>query len=122
MDQQEHHQMTLEATHASGAEEWFCPTCGRRFLMNWPPAYQKIVLDPGDEYAIHSGNKGGLAIGCEIRPAETAPAIEEPGDDLGTASAAEASEDENAPLAEELRPWLRWLKDAGLNDRLDESV
>ena len=49
MYEQEQHEMVLEATHPSGEEEWFCPTCGRRFLMRWPPAYEKIVLERGDE-------------------------------------------------------------------------
>jgi len=57
------HEMQLETTHSSGAEEWYCPTCGRRFLLNMPPDYRKIVLDAGDEYAIHSGSKGGLKMG-----------------------------------------------------------
>lgn len=61
--QTEQHQMQLEKTHSSGAEEWYCPTCGRRFLLHWPPNYEKIVLEAGDEYAIHSGGKGGLQIG-----------------------------------------------------------
>jgi hypothetical protein len=56
------HQMHLEKTHPSGAEEWYCPACGRRFLMQWPPKYKKIVMAAGDEYAIHSGGKGGLQI------------------------------------------------------------
>jgi len=56
----EQHEMRLETTGPTGAEEWFCPTCGRRFVMHWPPAYQKIVLEAGDEYAIHRGGKGGL--------------------------------------------------------------
>lgn len=60
---QEHHVMVLEKTYPSGTEEWYCPTCGRRFLMQWPPDYKKVVLDAGDEYAIHSGGKGGLVIG-----------------------------------------------------------
>lgn len=58
--QTEQHQMRLEKTHSSGAEEWYCPTCGRRFLLHWPPNYEKIILEAGDEYAIHSGGKGGL--------------------------------------------------------------
>ncbi len=57
------HHMELAATHPTGEEEWFCPTCGRRFLMHWPPAYKKVILDPGDESAIHSGGKGGVQIG-----------------------------------------------------------
>src|SRR5215207_533686 len=60
MSEQQRHEMVLETTHPSGAEEWYCPTCGRRFLLNWPPAYKKIVLNTGDELASHSGGKGGL--------------------------------------------------------------
>src|SRR5262245_23033894 len=60
MDQQEHHQMLLETTHNSGAEEWYCPTCGRRFLLRWPPSYEKVVIEPGDEFATHSGSKGDM--------------------------------------------------------------
>jgi hypothetical protein len=60
---QEHHQMNLIATHPSGAEEWHCPTCGRRFLMQWPPKYKKLVIESGDEYAIHSGSKGEAQLG-----------------------------------------------------------
>jgi len=57
------HEMQLKKTHPSGAEEWYCPSCGRRFLLQWPPAYKKIVLEVGDEYAIHNGGKGGLRMG-----------------------------------------------------------
>ncbi len=60
---QQNHEMQLETTHSSGAEEWYCPTCGRRFLLNMPPDYRKIILDAGDESAIHSGSKGGLVMG-----------------------------------------------------------
>jgi len=61
---QEHHQFVLEKTHRSGAEEWYCPTCGRRLLMSWPLEYKKIVLEPGDDYAVHTGAKGGLKMGA----------------------------------------------------------
>jgi hypothetical protein len=54
----ERHEMILEQTHAGGAEEWYCPTCGRRFLMQWPPNFKRIVLECGDENAIHTGSKG----------------------------------------------------------------
>lgn len=61
MSEQAYHEMVLDNTYPSGAEEWYCPTCGRRFLMQWPPAYNKVILDPGDETAIHSGGKGSQA-------------------------------------------------------------
>lgn len=71
------HHMLLETTHPSGAEEWFCPTCGRRFLMHWPPAYNKIVLEPGDEYAIHDGDKGGLHLHSpHVEPGDDSPAVD----------------------------------------------
>jgi hypothetical protein len=60
--QQEKHDMQLVSTDSSGAEEWYCPTCGRRFLLRWPPNYKKVVLEPGDEQAVHNGSKGGLRL------------------------------------------------------------
>ncbi|NTW97955.1 MAG: hypothetical protein HGB28_05325 [Oscillochloris sp.] len=59
MDTSTYHDMQLLVTHPSGAEEWFCPECGRRFLMHWPPTYRKMVLTPGDEAAVHRGGLGG---------------------------------------------------------------
>ena len=52
------HHMELLQIHNTGAEEWWCPTCERRFIIQWPPNYQKIILETGDEYAFHSCNKG----------------------------------------------------------------
>ncbi len=132
MDQQEHHEMVLETTHSSGAEEWYCPTCGRRFLMRWPPAYEKVILEPGDEFAAHSGSKGDM-----LRM--YAPDIIDQGDvsdddDLLTlrrAQPTEAADDSppvvrpagdeepgDIPITDELRPWLNWLGSA--DDSADE--
>ncbi|MCP4423261.1 MAG: hypothetical protein GY803_02085 [Chloroflexi bacterium] len=58
----EQHTMQLDKTHSSGAEEWHCPACSRRFVLQWAP-YKKVVLEKGDEYAAHSGGKGGLQMG-----------------------------------------------------------
>ena len=73
------HRMVLDKSYPSGAEEWYCPTCERRFVMQWPPKYKRIVLNNGDENANHSGGKGGLKIGVgQIQPSEeSAPPIEE---------------------------------------------
>lgn len=60
MSEQPRHEMILGITHPSGAEEWYCPTCGRRFTIQWPPEYKKIILNAGDELAIHTGGKGGV--------------------------------------------------------------
>jgi hypothetical protein len=55
--------MILNGQAESGAEEWVCPTCGRRMLLRWPPEYEKLVLDHGDDSAIHVGGKGGVQVG-----------------------------------------------------------
>ncbi len=70
--------MMLDKTYPTGAEEWYCPTCGRRFVMQWPPKYKRIILNNGDGHAAHSGGTGGLKMGgVEIRPSdETAPPTE----------------------------------------------
>jgi hypothetical protein len=55
--------MVLNGSTVSGDEEWVCPTCGRRLLLRWPPDYEKLVLEHGDDTAIHVGGKGGLQAG-----------------------------------------------------------
>lgn len=62
MDHQAHHDMQLQTTHASGAEEWVCPTCGRHLMVQWLPKFKRVVLYAGDELAIHNGSKGGLVL------------------------------------------------------------
>jgi hypothetical protein len=38
--------------------------------MRRPPAFEKIVLERGDEWAVHVGSTGGLQIGpMDARPA-----------------------------------------------------
>src|SRR5262249_45270303 len=98
MYEQESHEMVLETTHPSGAEEWVCHSCGRRFLMQWPPAYKKIVLVRGDEQAIHSGGKGGLRI-----------------------RATQMVQDDPA-LTDGLAPWLKGLQDIGLDGGMDQAA
>ena len=58
------HEMELTAAH-EGTEEWFCPVCGRRVLIEWHP-WRKVTLDPGDPTAAHSASKG-LRMSVEIR-------------------------------------------------------
>jgi len=131
MHEQEYHEMVLSATHPSGAEEWLCPTCGRRFLMRWPPSYQKIVLEAGDEYALHSGSKGDM-LRMMAPDIDAAP----PGDDLPAprnadppapplpAITRDAEDDRpgDVPLTDELRPWVKWLDgdQAGTSDQPDQ--
>ncbi|GAA1830681.1 hypothetical protein GCM10009735_78010 [Actinomadura chokoriensis] len=37
----------------SGTEEWACPDCGRRVLLDWAPHYRKSVVEPGDVRVSH---------------------------------------------------------------------
>ena len=73
LNQQEQHDLILEKTHDSGAEEWSCPTCGRKMLVQWDPSFKRIVLEKGNDMAIHNGSKGNINIG---QPAISQP--EEP--------------------------------------------
>src|SRR5580693_9731732 len=54
------HQMTRTRTLAQGVEEWSCAECSRRLLLRRPPKFEKVVLEPGDEWAAHVGATGGL--------------------------------------------------------------
>lgn len=108
MNNNQMHQMVLKKSH-SGAEEWICPECGRRILVEWPPEFRKIVLDEGDMSVAHSGSRGGLIMGTheiidfnvdqEAVPANTAE------NDI------DVDIDENR-----LDPWMRWLDANGFKD------
>ncbi len=101
MNDQSRHEMILETTHASGAEEWYCPTCGRRMTITWQP-WKKIILEPGDIYAAHGGSKGILSIGpLMINP------VNEPG------LLSEATPPVEDPY---LAPWARWLDGTNWDD------
>jgi hypothetical protein len=64
------HEMILQEAVSPDADEWFCPACGRRFLLRWPPNYEKVVLEQGDDRAVHVGGKGGVSIGVvDVAPA-----------------------------------------------------
>ena len=56
------HEMTRTRTLERGVEEWSCTECSRRLLLRRPPAFEKVVLDRGDEWAAHVGGGGGLRI------------------------------------------------------------
>lgn len=51
------HDMIMAEKQKDGWEEWHCPICGRRFRLCWPPNYKKVILEPGDETAVHTGIK-----------------------------------------------------------------
>jgi hypothetical protein len=87
------HEMVHKGIDQSGAEEWLCRECGRHFVIRWPPNYDRLVLDPGDESATHFGRKGDAV----IRHIQVSPASNEP----------PAAPDEDA--------WLRWLRENGMD-------
>jgi len=92
---EQQHEMVLEMTHPSGMQGWYCPTCGRRILLRVPPNSEMVIVEPGDQYARHSGSTGGLRIG----PVQ---AIQRDG------KCDEVSE-------ESLRPWIKALQKLDLN-------
>ncbi len=79
LQEPDQHQMDLEATYPSGAEEWYCPTCGRRFIMQWTPTYNMIVIEAGDEHASHSGSAAGSNTGAsQLAPVQGTQTGSEP--------------------------------------------
>ncbi|MEV4007880.1 hypothetical protein [Actinomadura sp. NPDC049753] len=55
------HELRRVQTGETGLEEWACPTCGRRLLLQWPPRYHKTIVEPGDERACHIGRSDDIA-------------------------------------------------------------
>jgi hypothetical protein len=88
------HEILVVNLYPSGSEEWLCPTCGRRFVVQWTPEYQCTVLNVGDENAIHNLSRGALVV----------------------ASAADHANDDR------LVPWIQWLRRIDLNRWLDEET
>jgi hypothetical protein len=97
-EQGESHEMVLEVVHPSGAEEWYCPTCGQRFLLKWPPFYNKIFLETGNLLAAHTGERA--ATGSD--EGASSPTVESFSTDQGES----VSEEERR-----LEPWLKWFEE-----------
>jgi hypothetical protein len=117
MFEQSTHTMELARTYVSGAEEWHCPTCGRRMIMQWPPKYKKIVLEPGDEQASHAGGTGGLQMGgAQIASAEDSLSTEEPRSGFARPLDDTTPDTEDSPAHEALSPWLRLFEGDEFNN------
>jgi hypothetical protein len=56
------HQMKICKVYETGAQEWLCLDCERRILVSWTPAFKRILLDPGDDRAVHTGSFGGIEL------------------------------------------------------------
>jgi hypothetical protein len=69
--------MTRTRTLERGVEEWSCTQCGRRLLFRGPPAFDKIVLERGDEWAAHVGAGHRPAVAAQAGTADPAALPEE---------------------------------------------
>jgi hypothetical protein len=107
MSEEVRHTMVRVNKNEDGVEEWRCPTCGRRFLMEWPPNYKRTILDPGDEAVIHVGGKGEMGMGLSMGETEV-----ENGNPMPAEEATSIDE-------QSLMPWLQWVQEINLEDRLD---
>ena len=66
------HEMTRTESPEPGVDEWSCTRCSRRLLLRRLPAFEKTVLERGDERAAHVGGTGGLQMAVmETRPARS---------------------------------------------------
>jgi hypothetical protein len=106
MNPGDQHQMVVMNTYPTGAQEWFCPTCGRHYILQWPPNYKRIILEEGDNEAVHAGGTVECILGQEdIQLAKPESDIlenhtgeDKPGAMIGL----------DDPY---LLPWLRWIGD-----------
>ena len=68
MSEQRQHEMVLETVHPSGAEEWLCPECGRRFVAQWEPQFKRVILVEGHDQIIHKGQAVSQLMGADSNP------------------------------------------------------
>lgn len=95
------HAMTLTTTHPSGAQEWECPICGRKFVMQLSPNFKRVILVEGDAYATHTTGTSELRM--------TAVQIARP------------TAEQNEIAAEQLDVWLDHINDIDFDALPDES-
>jgi hypothetical protein len=95
------HMLQRSHVHSNGAEEWACPICGRKILIDWQGLHRSAVLVPGDASTSHIGGSGhrGTAANQIIDDQRPLFVAEE----VGT-----------IPISEPLRPWVRWMREVGL--------
>jgi hypothetical protein len=79
MSNPERHEMQLQRTFPSGAQEWFCPECKRWMVIHHDSVRGKVkivVLETGDALAGHfGGTKGVVVTESQIQPG-TKPPVE----------------------------------------------
>lgn len=75
MSDSERHEMQLQQRFPSGAQEWLCPACKRRVVIEHGANRVKIItLESGDEHAVHSTSTGGLRVAAsQARESDGSP-------------------------------------------------
>lgn len=98
---EKHHEMILDKTLLSGVEEWYCPICGRRFLVQWPPEYKMIILEQGDKDTRHNVSKANSLI-------DSFP----------------ITKTRETDFIEEFRliPWIKWMEKVGFDNMWGKSA
>ena len=82
-------------------EEWYCPTCGRRFLVQWPPAYKIVILEAGEKDTRHNVSRLNIRKGSP-----------------------QVAQVEETDLIEEFRlvPFLRWMEKVDFDSMWDRNA
>jgi hypothetical protein len=84
--------------------------------MQWPPDYKKVILEEGEESAIHCGGKGGVSMGVQIAqdPEEDSLPIETP----------EAQEDGLLSMEDQelLDPWKQWMEKVNFDNLWQDGL
>jgi hypothetical protein len=111
MSDQEKHEMIFEKKHASGADEWFCPACGRRMLISWEPKFRRTVLAAGDANITH----GGFRINIPVVGNLTFPFVEGPSFEYLEMVELDIEESR-------LAPWISWMEQSDLERQWDEKL
>ena len=75
MSDPERHEMQLQRSFPTGAQEWMCTTCKRRVVIEHGVTRVKIIaLEAGDEHAVHSTSIGGLRVAAsQARESDGSP-------------------------------------------------
>jgi hypothetical protein len=110
MESQQQHTMELAKQYSSVAEEWYCPSCGRRLILQWPPNYKRIILDPGNENVNHNGGPSSFQVDVSI--------IQQVKNLLDEHSTKALP----PPFEDSLAPWIRYLETIDLEAILDSDM
>ncbi|PYC77596.1 hypothetical protein C7C46_18345 [Streptomyces tateyamensis] len=109
------HEMRPVGKLATGAEEWACPSCGRRVALAGPPRPGLTVLEPGDESVVHVGLS------------EPATAVTNPGEPYGLGPIEEIPRPPGLPMlpldtADTAARDRAWLAEIGIDWDGDEAA